>query len=208
MFNKMVLRVLALIPLVLILFAVSLVGENHRARGLAESYLDNVMSGSLTDTCIDLKMEDSAHEREQPRSCEDQNFLFLLALMTSLDIRQNSEISFDAEIEKYWTPFSRSNHVAVSVSFQGKGVSHQHSVLFLIYRHGWSWGIDEVQVADQNLRRLYSSYQELDLDRYMAIESDKLELKHHILQGENLSFQQKMLLKYNMQQLRARLDKP
>lgn len=203
--SKLLLKFFGLLPIVTILVIVSVMGENHRAKELVEDYLESVKAGSVTGKCITLSFSNSTKAKRK-LSCEDQNFLFLLALMKALELKDFSSIEYVADLRKHWTPFSSKDYVSVEVSFENQGESSLSNIEFVVKREGLSWKIENIEVSDRKLLSVYEEFETLDLYKYVEVSANSLELKSARLQNDSLSYVEKMLIKYNLQRLNQYLQ--
>jgi len=198
--SKVLLKFVGLLPIVLLLIVVSILGENHRAKELVESYLETVKVRSEAEKCIHLNFESSSRA-VQILSCEDQSFLFLLSLMKTLALKDFGSVEYTTDLSKYWTPLSSNNYVSVHVTFENQSENFLSNIIFVVERDGLSWTINKIDVKNKELVRVYEEFKALDLSRYVEVSGDTLEIKSNHLKGGSLSYIDRMVIKYNLQPL-------
>jgi len=198
--SKVLLKFVGLLPIVFLLIVVSVLGENHRAKELVENYLETVKVGSGAEKCIVLNFESST-VASRKLSCEDQSFLFLLSLMKALELKDFGSVEYSTGLSKYWTPFSSKNYVSVLVTFENQSEKTLNSVIFVVKRDGLSWTIDKIDVNNKELVSVYEEFKDLELSRYVEVSDNSLVIKNNQLEGSELSYIDKMVIKYNLQRL-------
>lgn len=203
--SKLLLKFVALLPIVMLLFIVSIMGENNRAKELVENYLESVKAGTVAGKCILLNFNSSPNN-SQKLSCEDQNFLFLLALMKTLELKDFSSIGYVVDLSEYWTPVSSNNYVSIEVNFENQDKNSLSNIEFIVRREGLSWGIESIVVSDRKLISVYNELETLDLNKYVEASANSLQIKNAQIKGDSLSYVEKMLIKYNLQKLNQYLQ--
>ena len=198
--SRVLLKYLGLLPIVLLLIVVSILGENHRANELVENYLESVKMGFESEKCIPLNFKSSS-DVVKKLTCEDQSFLFLISLMKRLELKDFGSVGYTTDLSKYWTPFRSNNFVFVHVTFENLSENTISNVIFVVERDGLSWTIDKIDINNKELVSVYEEFNALDLTRYIEVADDTLEIKSNYLKKGNLSYIDKMVIKYNLQRL-------
>ncbi|MGQ8366109.1 hypothetical protein [Glaciecola sp. 1036] len=211
MFNKGLLITSLTISLIILLFAVSVLGENHRAQGLIDSYLDDLENGNFSAACLPMDFPSSLEQVDQNLSCEDRNFIFTISLISIANpdwaVQSNQSDIFNSSINQYWLPYFTQESVNIGVSFPTADKANTLDNLFLIKREGWSWTIAEINMQDIEFAQTFITYQNsLNLEKYVIQTSDKIQLKDVEIDFLSLTPLDKMVLKYNLQKVYQGLE--
>lgn len=198
--NRKYLKAFYLLPIIFLLFVVSVIGENHRARDIVEAHFENILLGTPVEKCISLHI-DKSQKTGKEYSCEDERFLVLLSIMKTLDEESAENISFTSAFDSYWTPTSSNHSISIDVEFKNKNNGKSSHILYNVKRAGFSWSIQNIEIRDDILAREFQTLEKLDLYKYVTVSSTELLVKPASIQPKGLPYEERMLIKYNYQRL-------
>ncbi|MFC3094237.1 hypothetical protein DRW07_14885 [Alteromonas sediminis] len=194
-------------PIFVLLLSASLLGENHRAREIIQTFIEDLAAGNFSSSCIPVKLLPQHEAVTRGLSCEDKNFLFMVSLLSNSDFKQTEDIGFETEVNQYWIPFLTEDYLKVGLSYKLNGNTAKLSNLFVIKREEWSWSVSEIQITDQKLSKTFTHFKNaLDLSKYVIEKSGTYELQDSTINLLNLSPLDKMVLKYNLQRIYQHLE--
>ncbi len=204
--NKNTLIAICLIPIFLLLFFASILGENHRATDVVDDYIKNLRNGDFSAFCIPIHTQGTSKDDKTSMSCADSNFVFYLSLV-SLGHILDEDISVEPSISQFWVPFTSSKEILVNVSLQSEDTISYLENVFVIRRDGWSWNLSEIRISDTLFSQKHKHFrQTLDLDRYITTNAQEIQIKAATINVAKLTEIDKLILRYNLQEVESKLD--
>jgi len=189
------------------LFCASLLGENHRAREIVNAYLEDLIAGNFSASCVPVKLFSTKETDIQRLSCEDKNFLFMVALQSYSSSALSQKIPFETELNQYWIPYLTDDVLKIGLSYESSEKSIELSNLFIIEREGWSWTLSEIQVTNQELSATFSRFTKLlDLRKFVLEKNGLFRFQSAEIDVHDLTPIEKKVLKYNLEKVYRHLE--
>jgi hypothetical protein len=198
---------------------VSLLGENHKINRVINSYFSKLKNGMYLEACesYSLHLQQGQLAREEDNL--NFNFLLELSLLKYYNLIDQNDYNVELKRSNFWIPFVSDDAVYVSIALNPKEDKEILDVLssdqsrnpidnlIVVVREKGTWKIKEFTIADSSIADIYNDLrQNVDLNKYVKMTLNGLQLKNAEIKFETLSPIERRLLKFSLHKIRKLLD--
>ena len=187
---------LLVMALLLGLFAVSLLGENHKVETLVDGYTKQLTVDSLPKECLPMQLTETKQTRGQ---CLNNNFIVNLSLLEYFGVLQD-DFTVRVRREQFWIPFAVDT---VNVSIALESDKNTDEVVFIknlfqVNRIDGHWQVMSMAINDERLQALIVlNQQNMNIEKYIEFNENNVELKAQTLNLTDLTTKERYLIKFS-----------
>ena len=195
--NRHAVTVLIAFTLLIGLFMVSLLGENHKVEALVNEYTKQLTIDSLPDECLSMPLPEIKQTREQ---CLNNNFIVNISLLEYFGVLQDDFV-VRVRREQFWIPFAVDT-VNVSIALEsGKNTDEVVFIknLFQVNRIDGHWQVISMEINDERLKALIVlNQQNMNIEKYIKFNESNIELQAQKLNLTKLTVKERYLIKFSV----------
>jgi outer membrane murein-binding lipoprotein Lpp len=190
-----------------------------RSLAAAIARLDDDFEAKRLDKQV-YQQERKALEARIQEILDNFNFLLELSLLKHYNLVDHYDYEVKLKRNRFWVPFLSDDAVHVSILLRGKKGSKTIvdtlsqsrdknfiDNLIVVVREKGTWKIKEFTIADSSIADIYNDLrQNVDLDKYVKVTPNGLQLKNAEINFKTLSPIERRLLKFSLHKIRKSLD--
>jgi len=196
----------------ILLFFVSLLGENHHIDDLISSHISKLEKENFSNECVPILINS---EVSNELSCNQESFIFLVSLLKRFDLFTAKNYSVNTTRDVFWIPFYSDDIVKVSLSLvdtevDDMGIFDEYeyiSNIFIVKRHNSGWKLHEISIMDPVLIKIFHEVKEdLNFNKYIKKTTKGYIFNNVEVNTNDITYLDKRLLKFNLQQINSALN--
>lgn len=196
----------------ILLFFISLLGENHHIDDLISSHISKLEKKSFSNNCVPIRINS---EMNNELSCNQDNFIFLVSLLERFDLFTAKNYNVKVTRDVFWIPFYSDDIVKVSLSIVDSedaemGIFNEYeyiSNIFIVKREDSGWKLHEVSIMEPTLIKIFNKMKKnINFNKYITKTEKGYEFNKIEIDTNNITNVDKLLLKFNLQKINSALN--
>ena len=196
----------------ILLFFISLLGENHHIDDLISSHINELEKQSFSSNCVPIFINTEVNNE---LSCNQDSFIFFVSLLERFNLFSDKSYSVKVVRDDFWIPFYSDDIVKVSLSLVDSevdemGIFNEYeyiSNIFIVKRQDSAWKLDQVSIIEPALMKIFNKMKKnINFNKYITKTENGYELNNIEIDTNNMTNVDKLLLKYNLQKINSVLN--
>lgn len=196
----------------ILLFFISLLGENHHIDDLIKIHVSTLEKQSFSSDCVPIRINQAVNNE---LSCNQNSFIFLVSLLKRFDLIAAKKYSVKVTRDVFWIPFYSDDIIKVSLSLvdsevDDMGIFNEYEYLsnvFSVKRQNSGWKLHEISIIDPDLINIFNEVkQELNFNKYIVKTPKGYIFNNVEINTGDMTNVDKLLLKFNLQTINSALN--
>jgi hypothetical protein len=196
----------------ILLFFISLLGENHHIDDLITHHISKLEKERYSNNCVPISINS---EVENELSCNQDSFIFYVSLLERFDLFSAENYYIKVTRDVFWIPFYSDDVVKVSLSIvvpeaNAVGIFKEYeyiSDLFIVKRQNSGWVLDEASIMEPALIKIFNQMKNnINFNKYTTKTENGYQFSNIEIDTKNISNVDKLLLKFSLQKINNDLN--